>query len=115
MKALEARVFDRRHFFKLLGGGLLVAFLTPPLPAQQRGNRRGGSPRPMNLGAWLHIGEDGVVQVFTGKTEVGQNIRTSLAQAIAEELHLPIERIRMLMADTDLVPFARSLPRPGRN
>lgn len=105
MKALEAQAFDRRHFFKLLGGGMLVVFLTPQLPAQQRGNRRGGPPRPMDLGAWLHIGEDGIVQVFTGKTEVGQNIRTSLAQAVAEELHLPIERIRMLMADTDLVPF----------
>lgn len=59
----------------------------------------------MEVSAWLHIGEDGAVQVFTGKTEVGQNIRTSLAQAVAEELHVPISSIRMLMADTDLVPF----------
>lgn len=59
----------------------------------------------MEVSAWLHIGADGVVQVFTGKTEVGQNIRTSLSQAVAEELHVPIASIRMLMADTDLVPF----------
>lgn len=105
MSATEPLALDRRRFFKLLGGGILIAFLVPPLPAQERRGRRGGPPRPMEVSAWIHIGEDGIVQVFTGKTEVGQNIRTSLAQAIAEELHIPIDRIRMLMADTDLVPF----------
>jgi nicotinate dehydrogenase subunit B len=105
MKTLEPLALDRRHFFKLLGGGILVAFLAPSLSAQERRGRRGGPPRPMEVSAWLHIGEDGIVQVFTGKTEVGQNIRTSLSQAVAEELHVPIDRIRMLMADTDLVPF----------
>jgi nicotinate dehydrogenase subunit B len=105
MNATEPLALDRRRFFKLLGGGILVAFLSPPLPAQERRGRRGGPPRPMEVSAWLHIGEDGMVQVFTGKTEVGQNIRTSLSQAVAEELHVAIDRIRMLMADTDLVPF----------
>ena len=114
MKTLESLGFDRRHFFKILGGGILVAFCAPRLDAQERrggdgesggGRRRGGPARPMEVSAWLHIGEDGVVQVFTGKTEVGQNIRTSLSQAVAEELHVPISSIRMLMADTDLVPF----------
>ena len=45
------------------------------------------------------------VTVYTGKTEVGQNIRTSLSQAVAEELHVPVASIRMLMADTDLTPY----------
>jgi nicotinate dehydrogenase subunit B len=105
MKTSETLLMDRRHFFKLLGGGILVAFVVPPLPAQERRRRRGGPERPMEVSAWLHIGEDGIVQVFTGKTEVGQNIRTSLSQAVAEELQVAIDRIRMLMADTDLVPF----------
>ncbi len=34
-------------------------------------------------------GADGGVEVFTGKAELGQNIRTSLAQAVADELHVP--------------------------
>ncbi len=54
---------------------------------------------------WLHIDADGTVTVFTGKTEVGQNIRTALAQAVADELRLPLDTIRMVMADTDRVPF----------
>ena len=43
---------------------------------------------PDEIGAWLHVDEDGAVTVFTGKVEVGQNIRTSLTQAVAEELHV---------------------------
>jgi isoquinoline 1-oxidoreductase len=57
------------------------------------------------LDAWLHIGEDGGISIYTGKTEVGQNIRTSLGQAAAEELHCPLERVTMVMADTALTPF----------
>lgn len=97
--------FNRRRFFQILGGGILAVYLTDPLSAQERRGRRGGEPRPMEVSAWIHIGEDGAVQVFTGKTEVGQNIRTSLAQAVAEELEVPVSSIRMVMADTDLVPF----------
>jgi isoquinoline 1-oxidoreductase len=57
------------------------------------------------LGAWLHIGEDGQITVFTGKAEVGQNIRTSLTQAVAEELRAPMDSITLVMADTQLTPY----------
>jgi isoquinoline 1-oxidoreductase len=43
--------------------------------------------------------------VFTGKVEVGQNIRTSLAQQVAEELRVPVDSVTMVMGDTDLVPW----------
>ena len=96
-----------------MGGGLLVLYLldrdAPEAEAQQPGGRRGGGfgggPAPQDIGAWLHIGEDGRISVYTGKAEVGQNIRTSLTQAVAEELHVPIDSIRMVMADTQLTPF----------
>jgi CO/xanthine dehydrogenase Mo-binding subunit len=57
------------------------------------------------IGDWLHIERDGTVVVYTGKTEVGQNIRTSLAQAVAEELRLPLTAIRLVMADTARTPY----------
>ena len=60
---------------------------------------------PADVSAWLHIGEDGTVTVFTGKVEIGQNIRTSLTQAVAEELGAPIGAISLLMADTARTPF----------
>ena len=57
------------------------------------------------IGDWLHIEADGTVVVFTGKVEVGQHIRTSLAQAVAEELRLPLDKLRLVMADTDRTPY----------
>jgi isoquinoline 1-oxidoreductase len=93
---------DRRGFLGLLGGGLLVVFSAG---AQESGRGRRPEPLPQGLDAWLHIGEDGIVSIYTGKTEVGQNIRTSLSQAAAEELHCPIASIKLVMADTALVPY----------
>ena len=100
--------FERRDFLRVfgaMGGGLLVCAYLTPAAAQEsgRGGQRGAAPR--ELGAWLHIDEEGRVTGYTGKTEIGQNIRTSLAQAIADELRVPLESVTMVMADTDLVPF----------
>jgi isoquinoline 1-oxidoreductase len=99
---------QRRAFFKVLGGGVLIVALVKEAVAQEsgRGGRRGGGrQRPQELGAWLHIGEDGIINVYTGKTEVGQDIRTSLAQVVAEELRAPVAAIRLVMADTQLTPY----------
>jgi isoquinoline 1-oxidoreductase len=98
---------DRRDFLRLLGGGLVVCLLLDnPLSAQPPGGRggRGGGRTPVDLSARLHIDEDGKITVFTGKVEIGQNIRTSLTQAVAEELRVPADSIRLVMADTELVP-----------
>jgi isoquinoline 1-oxidoreductase len=60
---------------------------------------------PSQIAAWLHIGEDGAITVYTGKAELGQNIRTSLTQAVSEELRTPPESIRLIMGDTGLTPY----------
>jgi nicotinate dehydrogenase subunit B len=95
----------RRDFVKLLGGGLLVVCAIHDTPAQRESGRGGDRDMPDEIGAWLHIAEDGAVTVFTGKVEVGQDIRTSLAQAVAEELRVPVGSIRLVMGDTDLTPY----------
>jgi CO/xanthine dehydrogenase Mo-binding subunit len=97
---------ERRDFFKLLGGGVVLLLAFPhPASAQESGRGGSGQGLPQTISAWLHIGEDGTVTAFTGKTEVGQNIRTSLAQAVAEELRAPIASIKLVMADTALTPY----------
>ena len=98
---------DRRDFFKLAGGGVAVFLLLPKGLAQEsgRGGSHFGEPLPENIGAWLHIGETGAVTVYTGKAEMGQNIRTSLTQAVAEELHVKIGSISLVMGDTERTPF----------
>jgi isoquinoline 1-oxidoreductase len=98
---------DRREFFRFLGGGILVvSLLKPAAIAQESGGAgRRGDSLPKEIDAWLHIGENGKITVYTGKAEMGQNIRTSLSQAVAEELHVPIDSIEMVMGDTQLTPF----------
>ncbi|HYT68335.1 MAG TPA: molybdopterin cofactor-binding domain-containing protein, partial [Vicinamibacterales bacterium] len=97
---------ERREFMRVFGGGLVVMVAAADLLAQEsgRGRAQGRSDTP-SLAAWLHIDEDGHVQVCTGKVEIGQNIRTSLSQTVADELRVPIAAITMVMADTDRTPF----------
>ena len=112
--------FNRRQFLKVFSGGIALLVPMSNLLAQQdqgeSGSGRSNQRVPDEIGAWIHIDEAGTVSVFTGKVELGQNIRTSLAQAVAEELHVPMNTIRLVMADTDLVPFdagtfgSRSIP-----
>src|ERR1700733_3531082 len=101
---------DRRDFFKVTGGGLFVLFVVKQALAGQesgRASRGGPSDRslPSDVASWLHIAEDGAITAYTGKVEVGQEIRTSLAQAVAEELHCPASSIALVMGDTDLTPY----------
>jgi CO/xanthine dehydrogenase Mo-binding subunit len=109
---------NRRDLFKLLGAGLVVGFCAAKNPAQESG-RAVGENVPADLASWLHVGEDGKVTVFTGKVEMGQNIRTSLTQQVAEELRTPMASITLIMGDTDLTPFdmgtfgSRTTPQMG--
>jgi nicotinate dehydrogenase subunit B len=99
---------DRREFFKILGGGLLIVCVLKDAVAMQESGaarRQAGDNLPAEIGTWLHIGENGKVTVYTGKVEVGQNIRTSLSQAVAEELHVSMNAIEMVMGDTQLTPY----------
>ena len=97
--------FDRRDFLKVLGGGILIGASGFSAWSQESGHTFGEHVLPKDLSSWLHIAADGQVKVFTGKVEVGQNIRTSLAQQVAEELRVPFDSIKMIMGDTDLVPW----------
>jgi isoquinoline 1-oxidoreductase len=110
-RAAPIHHFDlaRRDFFKLLGAGIAVFAVTKNSSGMQEtapGPRSFHSEElPKEITSWLHIGEDGVITGFTGKAEIGQNIRTSLAQTIADELRVPFESVRMVTADTALTPF----------
>jgi nicotinate dehydrogenase subunit B len=56
------------------------------------------------LGQWLAIGSDGRVTVRSGKVELGQGLRTALAQIVAQGLGVAPERIHMISADTEVSP-----------
>jgi nicotinate dehydrogenase subunit B len=96
---------DRRRFLAVLGGGVLVCIAAPAARGQESGRSRGGRELPQEISAWLHVAGDGRVTAFTGKVEMGQNIRTSLAQHVSEELRVPVDAIRFIMGDTDQTPW----------
>lgn len=94
------RAFSRRAFLKAVGGGIvvLVRLRSDRALAQGRGY-------PSDLNAYLRVGEDGRVTVFSGKIEMGQGIETSLAQMAAEELGVSLDAIEMVLGDTDRCPW----------
>ena len=91
---------SRREFVQVLGAGLVLSVAVPSVFAQQQRSGRGGGERSASLAQRLHVGADGIVTVLTSKVEAGQGSRTQLTQAAAEELHLPLERLRLIMGDT---------------
>ncbi len=104
-KTVKSYGMRRRDFFKILGSGIII-FFRPwgaidllGLPAEQ------ARALPKDYNSFLLIGEDGTVSCYTGKIEMGQGIITSLAQEMADELNVPIEKVKMVMGDTDLCPF----------
>jgi isoquinoline 1-oxidoreductase len=102
---LHVFTVDRREFVKLAGAGLVVAWAAGAADAQESGRAARGEAMPGEVSAWLHVDEAGRVTVFTGKTEVGQNIRTSLTQVVGDELRVPASAIALVMADTARTPY----------
>jgi xanthine dehydrogenase large subunit len=55
-------------------------------------------------GALVHLYTDGSVHLNHGGTEMGQGLYTKVAQVVADELGLPLDRVRVSGADTSKVP-----------
>src|SRR6187401_1537162 len=98
---MNAPTLTRRGFTKALGGIVLAFSLDPAdLLAQGAGQPAAARlPGSLNnnrlLHAWVRIGGDGDATVHTGKVELGQGILTALWQIAAEELDLPLSRVRI--------------------
>ena len=60
---------------------------------------------PERLEQRIRVESDGSITALSGKIEFGQGIRTAFAQIVADELDVPIERVHVVLGDTDQVPF----------
>jgi nicotinate dehydrogenase subunit B len=67
---------------------------------------KGGTPtvRPMELGLFIAIDQDGHVYAFNGHVDLGTGIRTALTQIVAEELDLQMDQVTMILGDTERAP-----------
>lgn len=110
MKTLTPEAALTRREFITRSGAVIVAFsavgladklgLAPGTAAAQGIN---GKPATQ-LDAWIAVGADGRVTAFTGKCELGQGLFTAQTQLVAEELSVPLERVTLIMCDTDRTP-----------
>jgi xanthine dehydrogenase large subunit len=57
-------------------------------------------------GALVHVYTDGSVLVNHGGTEMGQGLFTKVAQVVADELGVPLQKVRVSASDTSKVPNA---------
>ena len=85
--ANRRQFFEAAGFIILLGSGSLLDAQTASKPQ-----------------ARLSIAPDGTVTVYSGKVDMGQGAATELAMAVAEELRIPLSKVRAVLGDTDLCP-----------
>jgi CO/xanthine dehydrogenase Mo-binding subunit len=56
--------------------------------------------------AWVRVGSDGRATVITAMQDIGTGTRTAMAQIAAEQLGLPLERVRVELGDSARGPYA---------
>ncbi len=96
MTALE---FSRREFLKS-AGVVIVTFAWPTSLGAQPARETTAA----GVDAWLAVAADGAVTLFTGKVEIGTGVSTALAQIVAEELDVRVERVGVIQGDTERTP-----------
>jgi len=74
----------------------VTAVSTPALPSSLQ--------QTPELDAWIRLNTDETVTIFSGKVEIGQGIKTAVAQIAADELDVALDRIRVVTADTERAP-----------
>jgi len=100
--------FSRREFLQG-AAALIVSFssasiLEPLAFGQGPFDTHASHVDPGQLDSWIAIAADGTVTAHTGKCELGQGMLTAQSQLVAEELSVPLARVRLVQCDTDLCP-----------
>jgi nicotinate dehydrogenase subunit B len=105
--ALKREGFSRRNFLKS-SGALIVGFsvggAVKTARAQGLSSGMAGAPPPNQVDSWIAIAADGSVTAYTGKEELGQGISLAQWQLVAEELSVPMNRVKLIYCDTAFTP-----------
>jgi nicotinate dehydrogenase subunit B len=104
---------SRRDFLRD-SGALIVSFsaasMTGPFAAEPFAAAQGPFDThrshidPNKLDSWIAVAADGVVTAYTGKCDFGQGMFTAQTQLVAEELRVPVERVKLIQCDTSVTP-----------
>jgi nicotinate dehydrogenase subunit B len=106
---MNARIdmpLSRREFLKA-SGALFVSAAGPAFIGDalaQAASVAGGKPPllPTELDSWVAIGRDGRVTAFFGKMDMGQSLDIAIAQIVADELDVAVDKVDVVMGDTAL-------------
>ena len=89
------------------GGAVIVSFTLalPKRSAAQNPDSDLGKPLDRTeVDSFLAVHADGFVTLYTSHVDVGVGLRIAMRQMAAEELGVPVERIKMVEGDTALTP-----------
>ncbi len=97
------RKISRRQFLKQTGqagGGLVFAltFATACQPEEQAVGPAAKSATSVSPNVYVNIRSDGIVEIICHRSEMGQGIRTSLPQVIADEMEADWDKIELVQA-----------------
>ncbi len=92
-------LLTRREWLKvtaLAGGGLALGLALPARVQAWRAPETRFAPN-----AWIRIHGDGRIRLVVARSEMGQGVMTALPMLLAEELEVPMDRVRAEFADAD--------------
>jgi carbon-monoxide dehydrogenase large subunit len=130
-KTASGRVYDSGDFIQHLARAQEIADWSG-FPARAAAAEKNGKVRGIGMATYIEacgmtapesgtvrLDNDGGVTVLIGTQSQGHGHKTSYAQFVSEVLDLPLDRIRVLQGDTDLIPTgggtvgSRSMPTGG--
>jgi isoquinoline 1-oxidoreductase beta subunit len=99
----ELRKISRREFMKRTGqagGGLVFAlsFASACQPEEQAVGPAAKASASVAPNVYVNMRNDGIVEIYCHRSEMGQGIRTSLPQVIADELEADWDKIKVIQA-----------------
>ena len=99
----ELRKISRREFMKRTGqasGGLVFAltFASACTPREQAVAPMAGTGASVAPNVYVNIRDDGIVDIYCHRSEMGQGVRTSLVQVIADELEADWDKVNLIQA-----------------
>jgi nicotinate dehydrogenase subunit B len=99
---------SRRDFLKS-SGALVVSFSAASLArpfafVQGPFDTHPSHIDPKKLDSWIAVSADGTVTAYTGKCDFGQGMFTVQTQLVAEELCVPLGRVKLMQCDTSVAP-----------
>ena len=89
---------SRRDFIKsstAVGGGLTLGFFLPGTVSVATADAGGGFAMP---NAWVKIGADNQITIMVARSEMGQDVATSMPMLVCEELDVDVNTVKVEFA-----------------